>query len=148
MKLSTFLESQGTYVGAKIDEDSTFELVRLQKSLRLNNPLEPKDFHTTILYSRKNIDVPVVEGSFASIGYYVDTWETKSGESVVVLKLRSERLTQRHEDLISIGGTHDYPDYSPHITLSYNDTVTPMHVDIEVTCIDEYIHELDLKNKF
>ncbi len=144
MKLSTFLESQGTYVGIKLDEASKQELVRLQTTLRLEHPLDPEKFHVTTLYSRKQIDVPTVDTVFVAKVTYIDCWKTQGGKFAVVAKLVCPELTERHDDLISIGGTHDYPDYSPHVTLSYDDAITPLQVDAEIRLVDEYVEPLDL----
>ncbi|QBX06151.1 hypothetical protein Va3_197 [Vibrio phage Va3] len=144
MKLSKFLESQGTYVGIRLDEASKQELVRLQKTLRLKNPLEPDKFHVTVLYSRKQIDVPVVDTTFVATVEHIDCWKTQDGKYAVVAKMVCPELVERHDDLISIGGTHDYPDYTPHVTLSYDDAITPMPVNAEVRLVDEYLEPLDL----
>ncbi|CAM0099488.1 RNA ligase [Vibrio phage K567] len=144
MKLSTFLEGQGTYVGIKLDESSKQELVRLQTSLRLANPLDPDKFHVTVLYSRNQIDVPAVDTTFVATIEYIDCWKTQDGKHAVVAKMKCPELVARHEDLISIGGTHDYPDYTPHVTLSYDDAITPLFVEAEVRLVDEYVEPLDL----
>ncbi|AGN30373.1 hypothetical protein VPFG_00376 [Vibrio phage nt-1] len=144
MKLSKFLESQGTYVGIKVDEASKQELIQLQKTLRLQNPLDPDDFHVTVLFSRKQIDVPTVDTTFVATVEQIDCWKTQDGKHAVVAKMTCPELVERHEDLISIGGTHDYPDYQPHVTLSYDDVITPMFVNAEVRLVDEYIEPLDL----
>lgn len=145
MKLSQFFEKQGTYVGIRLDDESKKVLVELQNVLRLENPLDPDKFHVTVLFSRKHIDVPVVDTTFSASVIRVECWKTGDGKSAVVAKLDCKGLVSRHEDLISIGGTHDYPDYSPHVTLSYDDKVSPMFVSGELKLVDEYIEPLDLE---
>ena len=144
MKLSTFLESQGTYVGIRLDEASKKEIIRLQETLRLENPLDADKFHVTVLYSRKQVDVPQSDAEYSAKIEYIDCWETKDGNHAVVAKMKCPELVARHDDLISIGGTHDYPDYTPHVTLSYDDMITPVFVDCDVRLVDEYIEPLDL----
>lgn len=144
MKASEFEKTQGTYVGIKLDEASIQEIVNLQKVLHLKNPLDPSKFHVTVLYSRKRVNVPVVERTFLAQLQYVDCWKTQDGNFAVVAKMSCPELVERHEDLISIGGTHDYPDYTPHITLSYDDKITPIEVSGDVRLVNEYVESLKL----
>ncbi|AUR86057.1 RNA ligase/cyclic nucleotide phosphodiesterase [Vibrio phage 1.081.O._10N.286.52.C2] len=144
MNLSEYNETQGTYVGVKLDEASQQELITLQRVLRLTNPLDSKQFHATILYSRKQLDVPATDNTYQAKVNYVDCWKTQDGKYAVVAKLSCDALSERHDDLISAGGTHDYPDYSPHVTLSYDDKITPLFVNLDIRLVDEYVEPLDL----
>lgn len=147
MSLTTFLESVGTYVAVKFDEESTAKIVALQQSLRLNNPLDKDKFHTTILFSRKAIPAYSTDTVYEGTITFVESWEGADGENAVVAKIDCPALVERHNDLIDVGGTHDYPEYQPHVTLSYDDTVNPLPVSISVKMVDEYVEDLDLNWK-
>lgn len=41
------------------------------------------------------------------------------GESAIVLQFASSRLTWRHEDIKRMGAETDYPEYQPHITITW-----------------------------
>lgn len=44
-------------------------------------------------------------------------------ENILVLKLDAPTISARHHELReSFGATHDYPDFTPHITLCYDFT--------------------------
>jgi len=73
-----------------------------------------KDLHVTLLFSRKVVQV------VPKTDEYVATVEsaTKFGDSLV-LKLICSGLDRRHSELIALGGTHDYPDFIPHLTVQF-----------------------------
>ena len=50
----------------------------------------------------------------------------------VVLQFASSRLTWRHEDIKRLGAVTDYPDYQPHVTLTWN---AP---DIDLSKVEPY----------
>ena len=81
------------------------------------------DLHVTIVYSRQAVD-------WFKMG---DTWQAKMeiapggprqierfGEAKVLL-ISATELRWRHEEMIRQGASSDYPDYQPHITISYGD---------------------------
>lgn len=41
------------------------------------------------------------------------------GEGAVVLQFASWSLVSRHEDMVRAGASHDFPEYLPHITITY-----------------------------
>lgn len=118
MKFTDF--STGLYVSAKFSELTLDALENLQRNLKVPNPVPREKFHSTICYSRVNIPYQPASGSFevANDGH-LEIW--KHGEyPILVLVLNSDYLQCRHMYARAIGATHDFPDYTPHITLSYN----------------------------
>ena len=144
MTVRSFNEANGTYVGIRLDEESAATLVALQNTLRLKNPLNSDDFHATVLFSRTVVDVIPTDKVHTGVVKYIDVFEQQNGKYAVVAKLDCPTLEERHYDLRSIGGTHDFPTYQPHVTLSYDDYVTPMEVTASLTLIDEYVEPLNL----
>ena len=49
----------------------------------------------------------------------------------VVLQFASSRLTWRHEDIKRLGAQTDYPDYQPHITISWDGPTNAMLAKVE-----------------
>lgn len=112
--------SSGLYVAAKFSDLTLDAIEDLQRKLKVPNPVPRHKIHSTICYSRVNIPYTVSTGSFevARKGH-LEVW--KHGEDpVLVLVLDSEYLKHRHQYARALGATHDFPDYTPHITLSYN----------------------------
>lgn len=108
---------QGTYVAVR-PTDSTLALIRAwadQHRIVLDD-----DLHVTVLYSRKPVNVAPCSDEFVATGIGFDTF----GDALV-LKLNSDALHARHAQFIAQGGTHDYPSYSPHMTLQAKSNLKP-----------------------
>lgn len=131
--------SNGTYVAIKFSADTLLRLQSLQKRAKLNNPIPLEELHATVCYSRNPIHVvPKVGNKVIAVHGFVENLETKDGNAVV-LRLDSPYLAERHEQLRKLGATHDFDDYLPHISLSYDDEITePFELDILI----EMTHEL------
>lgn len=54
-----------------------------------------------------------------------DIWENHKGEEICVLLLESDDLQGIHYNLTKQGLSHSFPDYNPHLTLSYKFGNTP-----------------------
>ena len=132
----------------KFDEQTLNEIERIQKELKLLNPVSRSDMHSTICYSRTYVNYPVQsEELLVSTSQSLRIFETARGPALV-LELDSQHLTTRHELSKILGATYDFPDYIPHITLSYN--IGGQYVDtsktfnIDVVSSHEYSEDLDL----
>jgi hypothetical protein len=114
MLLHELAQSDGTYVAVTLIGASN----TLLQEWAVENGLAPDDeYHTTILYSRKFVPVqPEVDKlHFARpVGF-----EIFDG-GCLVLKLECQTLVDRNEKLMSMGGTSDYDEYKPHITIAKN----------------------------
>lgn len=139
------LHPYGTYAQANLDEESVNKLTRLQDVLGIENRAPPNKFHTTLIYSRRpcpnmmEMDGQVVphRGTFRVL----HKWPTQEGKIALVLEIECEPLSALHADLrTKYGATHDYPEYIPHITLSYDcgdwdQTVDDLKGDIGYTTL-------------
>lgn len=84
----------------------------------------PDDMHVTVCYSRQ----PVNWNSFGQVPNTIVEPATPAfrslaalgGGPAVVLKFRSDKLQARHQSMQALGASHDWPEYQPHVTLSYN----------------------------
>ncbi|QQV89001.1 hypothetical protein [Providencia phage PSTRCR_121] len=112
--------STGLYVCAKYSNITLDAIEQLQRDLKVPNPVPRDKIHSTICYSRVNVPYVPYSGSFevASSGH-LEIWDTQDGKTLVLV-LDSDFLKLRHQYARAIGATHDFDDYTPHITLSYN----------------------------
>ncbi|QDP55584.1 MAG: hypothetical protein Unbinned273contig1001_75 [Prokaryotic dsDNA virus sp.] len=102
------------------------DLVAWAKKNGFDSTLAAEDMHVTILYSRSPVD-PMKMG---------ETWTSEENggltikpggpralerfnEGAVVLQFASWSLESRHREMVEAGGSHDWPEYLPHVTLSY-----------------------------
>jgi 2'-5' RNA ligase len=104
-------------------------------------PLDPDKYHTTILYSRK--PVPKAQEIIDSmdkidlsvIGFKLFGSEDDLEIRALVLELKAPQLINLHKKLISAGGTHDYDDYTPHLTVSYQ---VPKNLDLSTLKLPDF----------
>ena len=111
------------------------DVIAWAKAQGFESTLPADDMHVTVLYSRTPVD-PLEMG---------ETWSSeedggliiKSGgpralerfnEGAVVLQFASWSLESRHREMIERGASHDWPEYLPHITLTYS---APEDMEIE-----------------
>lgn len=119
------------------------ELIAWAKANGFETTLPAADMHVTVLYSKQPVD-PMKMG---------ETWTDEEGGGLtvkpggpralerfdggaVVLQFASWALQSRHEQMVREGASHDYPEYLPHVTLSYG------AADIDLASIVPYPGEL------
>lgn len=116
----------GTYVCAQLSPKNKQELSDWVKEHNIPNPADPDQYHTTITYSRKGI--PDVENHKFDSEYQATPLEwkifpTQSGTKCLVLAVKSDSLDHLHHTIQNTyGAQYDFPDYIPHITVSYDYT--------------------------
>lgn len=146
----------GTYAAVTFSEKTVQSLVELQESLDVPNPLASSEFHSTLLYSRKNLPNYIPLGELTPVvtsdseDFMLDIWP--SGEkNVLVLIYPCEWLTNRWKELTEEhDAPWDFPDFTPHITLSYDvgdfqpkDKVVHFASKKPIVIVDEYSKDLD-----
>jgi len=152
MRFSEFCneEKKGTYVGGRFSKDVEKGLEEFCKDNDIPNI--NTDYHTTIMFSRSKL-----EGYESAGKVQYDTplhsFKIFEGDTkVLVLQLDSPDLKARHEYLMKeYDGTYDFPDYIPHITLSYDledYDINTLDIedldDIDFFVQEEYTEELNL----
>lgn len=118
------------------------DLIAWAKAQGIATTIDGSDMHVTIAFSRQPIDWLKVEAN--------DWNEEKDGSLVInpggprlverlgkdgealVLLFGSSRLAWRHEQIRNAGASWDWPEYQPHVTISYN---AP---EIDVETIEPY----------
>jgi hypothetical protein len=113
------------------DVVNTAEIVNWARSQGFKNVVS--DLHVTIVYSRAAVDWMKVGSTWSSDDkgqMLVQPGGARLieelGDNAVALLFASSELCWRHEDIIRQGASHDYPDFQPHITITYD----PGEVDI------------------
>ena len=98
------------------------ELLKWAEAQGFEKCLDPKDMHVTIAYSKKKID-------WSNLTDSSDTVQCSDGDraikqfdkGAIVLTFKCDDLENRWKELIDdFGASWDYPDYSPHITITYD----------------------------
>lgn len=112
----------GTYVSASYtrkSEDALWTWCRGPEGV--DRPVHITDFHSTILYSRNelnNFPKPIY-GKVKPIGFHLFPSDKGEEYRSLVILLDAPNLCEYHNKLIQAGGTHDFPDYVPHISVTY-----------------------------
>jgi adenylate kinase family enzyme len=101
-------------------------LVAWAKAQGFATTLQPDDMHVTLAYSKQPVDWMACGESF----HQGDKLEVKGGPrvlerfgpdgEVVVLLFASWDLKWRQAELIDAGCSSDWPDYQPHVSISWN----------------------------
>lgn len=152
---SQFCEEQtGSYVAVKYGPVGINSILANCRVLGIPNLISPDKMHTTLIYSRvplTNYLVPrnvshIVVGSLTP-----DVFVTQSGKRAFVLKISDPWFNDRHSKIMldNPKATYDYPDYTAHITISYDigDTEVPDSFEIEqgdLVVTREYYEDLKL----
>jgi len=111
----------GTYVGVKYDRQSQHAIRMMTNLYNVPNVVAREKLHSTILYSRNPLNIPQGKKDevYRASAVGLSVWED-NGKNILVLQLESEHMKARHDELMAMGGTHDFEDYDQHITLSYD----------------------------
>ena len=79
------------------------------------------DLHVTTLYSTAPVDWSELgdEAEGLEVDGGARTIERLGDQGAVVLRFDSPELVDRHYELVKRGGSHDFDQYKPHLTISY-----------------------------
>ncbi len=97
------------------------DIMEWAKEQGFTSLLNPDDMHVTIAYSDKPLDWTSLSDTFETIT--IKKPDTRSinlfDGGAVVLCLENADVARRWQECIDNGATWSYPDYSPHVTLTY-----------------------------
>lgn len=140
MRLTDLVEEKtekGTYAGLRFGDGDEDKIMSLIKKMGIPNPISREDIHLTLLYSRKYLP-NYKAAQDTDMWAYPDDFHIFKGfddKEILVLLLKSDDAHKRHKFLMKEhGATYDYPEYKPHITLSYD--------------VDGYMSLEEIKEKF
>jgi len=129
MKLFEIKGQKGTYAGVNFDDKTTDAILKYIKDNKIPNGLSADKMHSTVLYSRKHLPKYSPYGQFEDPikgtpkEFYVWPSDNEDGSTAncLVLKYDCDELCKRHQELMDEHkATYDFPNYEPHITLSYD----------------------------
>ena len=140
----------GTYVGARLSDDSAEKIMKFIKENDIPEPLDKSKLHITLIHSRKYLPKFKSRGKLEEPMLAEPTGVALFGEekNALVVKLKSPDLVKRHKQIMEEhGATFDFDEYKPHVSLSYEcvgfDTST-LNINelgpLEIT--EEYDNEL------
>lgn len=120
------------------------ELVKWAKGQGFKTTVPSDELHVTVLFSRTPVDwmkmgsgwdqdadgkVKVAPGGARLV-------EKLGDKGAVVLLFSSSSLSWRHEEMVRNGASHDFDEYQPHVTITYEGT------DVDLTKVEPYRGEL------
>lgn len=159
MKLNEIAKKipDGSYVGVYFDKDSIKAIKELTLSLKVPNRIPSDKMHSTIIYSRKYVPELKADNShypMEAVGKELHIFNTQDDKRALVMKLDCQALVDRHNDIMAeYQTTYDFPEYIPHITLSYDcgdfDPSDYSGKLPKVIILEEYVEDLimDWQNK-
>lgn len=140
----------GTYIAANVSKESSDSLGSWVKSNNIPNRADPAQYHTTITYSRKGIPDVTNHKFDMPLSAKIKDWKIfPSGDNkkCLVAVVDCPDLEDYHNEIQNeYGATYDYPDYIPHVTVSYDygDLPAPKEVpDIDIKYDKVKIQPLD-----
>ena len=120
----------GTYCACRYTIESKKKINHWMSENSIPNPIDVEKLHTTVIYSRVEIPIDRIFDALARIAIKdielgikgFDKFEISPGSNkyALVALLDAEILERFHLTLRTYGATHDFPEYHPHVTLSYN----------------------------
>lgn len=146
------LHPHGTYANLKLDDASHGKLEALQRRLGLANPTPRDKFHTTIIYSRKPcpgaMELHGMATPYPAWIKSLKTWPTQDGNRCLVAEVQAYTLDELHDHMLEkYGATHDYDEFTPHVTLSYDCGDEEMVIPEDLTDDDRIINYTVLEVK-
>lgn len=162
LELSPPVNTTGTYAAVTFSKSTLDKLSQFCKENAVENVLPRKKMHTTLIYSRREMQKYVAHGDLTEplVGTPTEllVWDTRSEDKdkqpsrCLVLKYTCAALEARHKELMKEHkGTYDFDTYVPHITLSYDigdRDISDLQGKIKdfgkIEIIHEYSEQLDL----
>ena len=166
MKLKELLnenKTEGLYVAVKFSDECVDRILDYCDSVNIPNVLNRSDFHSTLAYSRKPVPDFSPESEIDVVGKPkgFEIWPSepnafkKEKTYCLVMKFDCDYMTNRFNEIMSMGATYDYDKYQPHITLSYDvgeDFDTSVLPDIAkigtISIVSEYSEKLDFDKTY
>lgn len=116
------------------------QILEWARSQGLQPTIAPEELHVTIVYSEAAVDWSKLSAQTNEIRLTGGRRQMAlfgPEEDVVVLRISSNVLSDRHEEFLDAGAVSTFPTYRPHITLSYG-------ADVDISTIKPYRGPIDL----
>lgn len=110
--------NNGTIAMLKLSEDSASKISEWCQRQGIEC-VDPSTLHCTVLYSRVPVEhLSILNDQPVSIEAKIKGWK-RLGKALT-LELDCSKIKRIHEWMREKGGTHDFPEYIPHLSLNYN----------------------------
>lgn len=114
----------GTIVKLVPNVETRRKIKEVMNLLNVENCINQNDLHLTVVISRQtcsNIEEMPVKFPIIAKGTKFDIFRQADGANCLVVRLEGHELHQLHNECITnYDAIHNYPEYHPHITLSYD----------------------------
>jgi 2'-5' RNA ligase len=114
---------QPLYVAVEPDEATKRLLTKIQNRYTVPHAYSPDKMHCTLIYSNKPCGLPQMNPKTVYRAQFdkFDFFDQRNGKRCLVMKVKSPELLSRHNSLMKeMKASYDFPEYLPHITLSYD----------------------------
>ena len=137
----------GTLVGVKYSKLTQLKVAKWFELLKIPNPVDVATLHSTLAYSKETLAMPYgrrpVDWKARSKHYFsVFANRQSEGKHALVLEIDChEMITRHHYIRHAYNAPWDFPDFRPHVTLSYDVPAgfsVDFHPDLELEIIEEY----------
>ena len=122
--LQTNYFHNGAFIELKFTKETLQNLQTYFDKLNIQNQINLSEIHTTLLYSRKGIDSYIPSNQLKGeklTPKQIHIWKTQEGTNCLVCELENINIVKYHNHLIKHhNASHDYPEFIPHVTFSYN----------------------------
>lgn len=117
-KITELNHDNGTIAMLKLSEESASTLSDWCQRCGIEC-IDPTKFHCTVLYSRVPVEhLSILHEKPVNIEANVKGWK-KLGKALT-LELDCSKIEEIHDWMRQKGGTHDFPEYIPHLSLNYD----------------------------
>lgn len=116
------------FAAVKFSDSTVSKIFDFCENHNIPNRLERDEFHSSLSCSKRVVENFKRYENLSEEGYPLEFDIFISRKNAfkpldtycLVLKYQSDYMTDRFHQILRMGGTHDYDNYIPHITLSYD----------------------------
>jgi hypothetical protein len=140
--LITDAQPRTLYVSRKLLNGAEF--IKWAKAQGFDTTLPADELHVTVLFSRTPVDWMKMgsdwnvsdDGKLKVAAGGARLVEPLGDKGAVVLLFASSALSWRHEEMVRNGASHDFDEYQPHVTITYDGS------DLDLSKVEPYRGEL------
>jgi len=155
MRLYEMENDKGSYAAVTFSPETVEALKAFQYDNNIPNPLNPDEFHSTVMFSRKYIPTFKALGALQNWTGRFTGWDVfpSDDDNALVMKYECVELAERFDKIMSeYEATWDHEQFIPHVTLSYDigdmDVKQLPKYDGPIVLINEHAEDLDLSTNW
>jgi len=107
----------GLYASREVEPTSAEMLAAWIHDNNIPNPISTTNMHVTVVHTKS--DLPNWQPDRRVLTVKPSTYSIDKFGDVLVLRFRSQELAMQNQKARALGAVMTYPEYHPHITLSY-----------------------------